>query len=368
MLHSVAHLGNLTHRWIDLQARPSLTFDSRLLGLQVDEGIEHLPYWLVAGDRPDVWLSYKGMYKSGGLSLVWLAHVLRHSPPAAVHAHYGTAACQHRHFAQALGVPLVASFYGYDATMRRYTEARLWRGRFARLFRDAGAVVAEGPAMARRVEALGCPTDKIAVIRLPADAEGLATIERRIADSFVVVAAGRFAEKKGFDVAIGAFARALRGRDAKLVLVGGGPLERELRKLVVEERVSAQVEWLGALPFAEFMRVVAGASVAVFPSRQAADGDSDGGAPVTLIEGQWLGVPAVVSDHDDLPFVSAPDGTVVVPPLDVEAWAEALRAMHDDPEWIVRMGAAAAAFAREWHSPEANVAGRERVYVEAARR
>jgi colanic acid/amylovoran biosynthesis glycosyltransferase len=130
----------------------------------------------------------------------------------------------------------------------------------------------------------------------------------------------------------------------------------------MEERVESQIDWLGPLPFAEFTRRVASSSLALFPSRSARDGDSEGGAPVALIDAQWLGVPAVVSDHDDLPFVTAPSGGVVCPATAVDAWADAILFLYEMPEALEAMSVAAAAFARSHHSPEANVLEREAVY------
>jgi colanic acid/amylovoran biosynthesis glycosyltransferase len=111
---------------------------------------------------------------------------------------------------------------------------------------------------------------------------------------------------------------------------------------------------------------IAGASVALFPSRTAPDGDTEGGAPVTLIETQWLGVPVLVSDHDDLPFVAAPDGSLVLPATDVDAWAEALQALYQSPSSLREMGGSAMAFAKAHHSPEANAAAREALYGEVS--
>jgi glycosyltransferase involved in cell wall biosynthesis len=113
------------------------------------------------------------------------------------------------------------------------------------------------------------------------------------------------------------------------------------------------------------MRLVAGARLALFPSRTGHHGDSDGGAPVTLAETQWLGVPAIVSDHDDLPYLAAPGASLVLPGDDLDAWAEALAELHGDPARLDAMGPAAAQFARAEHSPEANMRAREQIYESA---
>ena len=85
---------------------------------------------------------------------------------------------------------------------------------------------------------------------------------------------------------------------------------------------------------------------------------------MTLIETQWLGVPALVSEHDDLPFVTAPSGPKALPPTDVDAWADALRALYDSPGLLAEIGAAGSAFVRANHSPQANATARERLYAE----
>jgi colanic acid/amylovoran biosynthesis glycosyltransferase len=113
------------------------------------------------------------------------------------------------------------------------------------------------------------------------------------------------------------------------------------------------------------MQICASAHVMLFPSRTAADGNSEGGAPVTLIEAQWLGVPTVVSNHDDLPYVAAP-GTPVLPPTDINAWAEVLRHIRDSPSTLERASQASRTFATTHHSPRANARARERLYRAAA--
>ena len=364
ILHSTTLLGALPERWIETQVNAQREFDARVLGYSIAPGAQRRANWLVASERLESRVLYGGMFKSGGYSLALLGRRFRANPPAVIHAHYGVAAAQHRHLARSLGRPLVASFYGYDASRDQYVGTRLWRARYRRLFRDVAAVLVEGPRMAERVAALGCPAEKLQIIRLPADAAGLAGVVRQPADTFVVVVAGRFVAKKGFDTGVRAFARALRGRDARLLMVGGGELEADYRRLARDEGITEQVTWLGSLPFEQFMSQIGSASVAVFPSRPAPDGDTEGGAPVTLIETQWLGVPALVSEHDDLPFVTAPSGPKALPLMDVDAWADALRTLYESPGLLAEMGEAGAAFVRENHSPQANATARERLYAE----
>jgi colanic acid/amylovoran biosynthesis glycosyltransferase len=363
VLHSRSLLGKLTEPWIDTQARATSRYGSRLLGLTAVDGSTPAPHWLLARERLDLRLAYSQRARLGGVSSLWLLSQLRASPPDVVHAHFGPGGTEVLTLARALRVPLATSFYGVDATAERFTEGRAWKRRYGRLFRHGRGFIAEGPAMASRVEALGCDPDRIHVVRLPANAEALEGVPVEKADQFVAAVAGRFIPKKGFDLGIRAFARALGGlADARLLMVGGGELEGSYRRLVEELGIGAQVTWAGRLPFQEFMRRLATAHVSLYPSRTAPDGDSEGGAPVVLIEAQWLGVPGLISEHDDLPFVSAPDGSVRLGSYAVDDWADALRGLYEDRSRALELGREASRFAREHHSPAANAVARESVY------
>lgn len=368
VLHSTVTLGALTEGWIETQAVPTPAYDARILGLRPASGTASQPHWYVGNEAVLAYVAHRGMRPTTGWSLALLTRAFRDSPPAVLHVHFGTSSALHLRLAGRLDVPLIAGFYGFDASMHKIIRSPTWRRRYNRLFACAERIVAEGPAMANRIHALGCPADKISVIRLPADADKLIGIERNPPDAFVVAAGGRWEEKKGFDTAIRAFARSLRGTDAKLRLIGGGPCERHYRTLVRDEGIQAQVEWTGRLPFRAFMKALASSSVALFPSRSARNGDSDGGAPVTLIEAQWLGVPVVVSDHDDLPFVTAPGGGIVVPPNDVATWAAALRNAFEDPSRLAHLATRCQSFVRQEHSPAATSFVRESLYNAAAGR
>jgi colanic acid/amylovoran biosynthesis glycosyltransferase len=368
VLHVNWELGSLTERWVALQALPGLRYDSAALSRQVADGTTRGRHWIVSGDSRGWWLLHRLAGRTDGWSATALKPLLPTDRPAALHAHFGPVAWSHRRLAHHLDTPLVAAFYGADACSAEFLDSRTWRRRYRRLFGSVAAVLAEGPSMAERVTALGCPPEKVHVVRLPADESSLATLAwAPPEDRFRIVAGARFTEKKGFDTAIAAFARGLGDKpDAELVLVGGGELETDLRALSTTLGVADRVVFAGPLPYAEFMETLAAGHVSVFPSRTAANGDSEGGAPVTLIEASWIGVPSVVSDHDDLPFITGPEGSIVLPDRSVDAWATVLRELYADPDRLLKLSPVAAQFVREHHSPRMNATERERIYDEVA--
>src|SRR5439155_13466167 len=79
----------------------------------------------------------------------------------------------------------------------------------------------------------------------------------------------------------------------------------------------------GMVSHTEYRELVAGAHVCLQPSRTAADGDTEGGAPTVILEMQALGIPVVATRHADIPFV-VPRPEELAPEGDVDALADAL--------------------------------------------
>jgi colanic acid/amylovoran/stewartan biosynthesis glycosyltransferase WcaL/AmsK/CpsK len=262
--------------------------------------------------------------------------------------------------------PVVTSFYGVDASETATLEQ--WRGAYRRLFRSGAAFVAEGRAMRERLIALGAPPERTRVIPLVAPLEDeWDAASARGEEPARVLMAGRFVEKKGFSDGIVAFAESRRaGLEARLVILGSGPEEERLRAVARSERVEDDVEFVPPQPRDRFREIVRSCQILLQPSRTAPDGDAEGGAPTTLLEGQALGRVIVASNHADIPNVVDPQAAFLVPEGDVGALAAGLRQALAAPEdWPAR-GAAGRRFVESNHS-RAHVAGLlEGLYDEVA--
>src|SRR4029453_14801499 len=70
-----------------------------------------------------------------------------------LHAHFGTEGALGLPLARALGVPLVTSFYGFDASSLPHERA--WKRPLADLFAGGTLFCAEGPVLADRLVGLG---------------------------------------------------------------------------------------------------------------------------------------------------------------------------------------------------------------------
>lgn len=89
--------------------------------------------------------------------------------------------------------------------------------------------------------------EKVAVIPNPAPLIRISTIRSEHLITNEIVFAGRFIKMKNVETLIGAFSK-VSDKTLKLTLIGEGPLEASLRKLVAELGLGSQIQFLPPLP------------------------------------------------------------------------------------------------------------------------
>lgn len=272
-----------------------------------------------------------------------------------VHAHFG----DHAYRARRLGPPLVVSFYGYDYGLGRDP---FWGAAFREVFARAALVVAEAPHAAQSLVALGCPAEKVRLHPLGVDLDALPFRPRFPRNPVRVLFAGRFEDKKGLPDALEAVARA--GEGFRLTVVGDGPDAPLMRDRA--ERMHLPVEWRGALPHDQLCAALLEADIFLAPSRTAANGDTEGGLPVVVLEAMATGLPVVGTSHADIPWaVRHGHSGLVVPERDPAALAAALRQLAEQPERWPIMGAFGRNRVKALHDARLQPARLEAIYEEA---
>jgi phosphatidyl-myo-inositol alpha-mannosyltransferase len=143
---------------------------------------------------------------------------------------------------------------------------------------------------------------------------------------------GRFEPRKGVMYALKAHRELHKnGYECRLLLAGGGPQEREVRRYIATRRLTG-VELLGRISEADKVRYFATADVYVSP----ATGQESMG--VVLLEALASGTPTVCSDiHGYRSVVRRGEQGLLVPPRDVKALAHAIGQLLGDPELRARM-------------------------------
>jgi colanic acid/amylovoran biosynthesis glycosyltransferase len=279
--------------------------------------------WLAGTYAPDLYLA-----------------TLRREGVALIHAHLGWEGARALAVARAARLPIVTSFYGRDAS--RQAQRFWWRARYRRLFREGDAFLVEGPALGMRLTALGCPPEKVSVVHLGVDTSRIGFRERRPSPSGAVeiLVSASFRPKKGVPAAVEAFAAVAAAHPAShLRILGDGPERAKVESAIARHGLGDRVTLEGYVPYARHLAALDAADVFLAPSRTAPDGDSEGGAPVALIEAQAAGLPVVATRHADIPEVVA-DGEsgLLSPEHDAGALAGNLARLLDQPQLGPQLG------------------------------
>lgn len=184
---------------------------------------------------------------------------------------------------------------------------------------------------------------------------------RRRDDEPLLLAVGRYARTKGFDLAIRAVDRLKRrGRPVRLLIVGEGP-ERDLYESLIERYgLDCCVVLAGERSHADMASLYRRSWLLLAPSRVLPNGRVDG-IPNVIVEAMAMGVPCVGTRVGGIPEVVAEGMTGrLCPPDDPAALANAIESMLADPRALDEMGQCAMADARERFDVARNA---ERIYA-----
>lgn len=284
-----------------------------------------------------------------------------------LHAHFGHNGAWALRLKSPLGLPLVTTFYGYDMSQALALDPR--RNRYQELFAAGDLFLVEGPFMRRRLAQLGCREEKIAIQRIAIPLSRFAfkpRLPKRTGEAPVLLFSGRFVEKKGLLPALQAVSEVHRVRpNFEFRIIGDGPLRLEVEQCIQEQGMAGYVRLLGFLNYNEYIEQMKNADLFLQPSRTAADGDSEGGAPTTLLEAQALGLPVASTTHADIPHVVLPgESALLSPEQDVDALAANIERLLADPHSWSRMGAAGRRFVEDHHDVSREIPRLESRYAE----
>ena len=276
-----------------------------------------------------------------------------------IHAHSSKAgfltrlasATRHRR-CHTLFTPHAWSFWGAKGVERSvYVAAERAAARWCRTIvavseaeRDAGLAARVGRAGQYRVVVNGV------------DVEAFGRDPHPVGGRIVMV--GRLARQKRPDVAIRAFAGVRREYpEARLDVVGDGPLRGQVEALVAELGLENSVRLLGSRD--DVPELLSAATCFLLTS------DYEG-CPVSVVEAMAAGAPVVCTAVGGIPELVVDGETgILVEPRSPGGAARALAALLADPARARRMGLAARERARRLYSSERMVRAVEMLYQEA---
>lgn len=250
-------------------------------------------------------------------------------------------------------LPLVVSLHGSDVFVAEQLPPARVAARWT--FGAAAAVTACSGDLADRAIRLGAEKECTTVIPYgvdgvqfrPVDAATRADVRSWFGlppETPLLLCAGRLVYKKGFAVAVAAFARiAATHLDARLVIAGDGPLDTELRTQATRLGIGDRVIFAGRVDRARHPLLVAACDLYLLPSVHDHRGNVDG-LPNALLDALVAGCAVVASNVAGV-GLAVHDGItgILVPEQDEIALADAITRLLHDPARRAALGTAARA-------------------------
>ncbi|HYI46079.1 MAG TPA: glycosyltransferase [Actinomycetota bacterium] len=189
---------------------------------------------------------------------------------------------------------------------------------------------------------LRIPASKLDVIPIPSVEPSMFDLAKEPLDDPgmfevpVVISLGHMFEHKDQQTLVRAFAKVRSQVEARLVMVGDGPLRPRLEALAAELGVADSVVFIGFQrnPF----RFLSRARVFVSPS-------ASEGFDVSQVEAMACGVPVVVTDAPRFQAVTHEVNGLIVAPADPEAMASGIMRVLNEPELAASLVTAGERFA-----------------------
>jgi colanic acid/amylovoran biosynthesis glycosyltransferase len=231
--------------------------------------------------------------------------------PQIVHSHFGNVGWANQKPVKRLGAGHIVTFYGMDVSLLPMMDPR-WGAQYRELFMSVDRILCEGPHMARCIIELGCPEEKVRVHHLGVRVDEIPYRPRswQPGTPLRVLIAATFREKKGIPYALAALGAIRREIPVQLTVIGDATAEP--RSQAEKARILAALDKCGLKPhtrllgfcaYDELMKEAYDHHVFFSPSITATDGDTEGGAPVGIIQMAASGMPIVSTRHCDIPNV-----------------------------------------------------------------
>lgn len=218
----------------------------------------------------------------------------------AVLTEYGLSGVEMITICEALQIPLIVHFHGFDAY--RADIMKDYGGRYPELFNKAAKVIVVSKHMEQRLLNLGCPSSKIVWTPCGAD-EKIFTPTNPADNPPTFLTTGRFDETKGTHLTLLAFNEVYqKNPQAKLIMIGDGHLLESCRILAKALRIDQAVEFKGALLHDQIGPYMKRARAFLQHSVTTSMNDIEG-TPVAVTEAGLSGLPVIATKHGGIPDV-----------------------------------------------------------------
>lgn len=289
-----------------------------------------------------------------------------------IHAHFGPEGVYAAHTAEALSIPLVTTLHGRDATVSRRELLKAKRPvafryglQRATLTSRSSLVLCVSEEIRRSAELAGMNPERLRTHYIGVDT---GTLRRPVTDRpLEILHVARLVEKKGTADLLSAMAAVVKQvPEARLTILGDGPLRAELEDRARALEISHAVDFRGRVSQAEVHNLMGTARVFCLPSVEAANGDREG-LPIALLEAMASGMAVVATRHSGIPEAITADTGLLVEERDVSGLARALHAVLADSGTAESLGHNAAQRARSHFDVNVQTRSLESIFDDLSR-
>jgi glycosyltransferase involved in cell wall biosynthesis len=264
---------------------------------------------------------------------------IRNNGIDALLANYGPLGANIYEACIAANIPYSIVFLGFDANEKKTLTQ--YHAAYQAMLPRAKSVIVVAQSMRENLEAIAGPLTNLHFIPCGVDTSKFKPFGAK-SELFTFISVARFAEKKGPIHSLRAFTKVFQQiQNARLVMVGDGPMWDEAKAFVKDNNLGAQVSFLGPKTQDEYLPLLQSAHVFIQHSIITAAGDSEG-TPVAILEAAACGLPTVSTRHAGIPDAVIEGETgILTDEHDIEAMATACILLAQNPSEALKMGIAA---------------------------
>ncbi|MTT31851.1 glycosyltransferase [Terrilactibacillus sp. BCM23-1] len=246
-------------------------------------------------------LSWKALLSSPNLILLY--NRLKKQPLLdmdIVHAHFGpNGLLAHKLIQMGLiSGRLFTTFHGYD--MLRYIRQK-GDDVYKDLFQSKAVLLPISNFWKSKLEGMGANPTRTIVHHMGIDVDKFEYLPIKMNQDIKIISIARFVEKKGLSYGIQAVSNLIKkGYNITYSIIGGGPLEKELRSIISNKGLEDHIQLLGWKTQDQVIEIMKESHVVLLPSVTSHDGDMEG-IPVILMEAMAMGKIVVSTYHSGIP-------------------------------------------------------------------
>ncbi|MBB5445181.1 MULTISPECIES: glycosyltransferase family 4 protein [unclassified Paraburkholderia] len=256
-----------------------------------------------------------------------------------IHYHFPWPFADIVHFATGVDKPSVVTYH--SDIIRQKVLLQVYKPLRDRFLSSVDAIVATSPNYLATSDVLQRYRDKVEVIPIGLDRDSYAPPREdrlrywreRVGDKFFLFV-GNLRYYKGLHVLLDALQRT----EVRVVIVGAGPVERELRAQAARLAL-AHVDFVGPVADDDKIALLTLCRALMFPSHLRSEAFG-----ISLLEGAMFGKPMISTEiGTGTSYVNVDGETgLVVPPSDPAALRDAMQRLWDDDAMVTEFGIAAA--------------------------